>query len=795
MKSLNTSLQKWGGKMKLMNLAITNIRKSKSTTSALFIFILVATLLLNLGLMVIIQLSAFFDQKAEQLKDPHVTIAMDKESYHTSYQEFLEKYPGIKATETEEIINMNLANYHFGNGELTNSVIIFNADATRTIGALRMIEKLNTSSSNDIFVPYSFKTDGAYRLGDDFTITYQDKMYEYQIAGFFETTMLGTNNIGVMKFMLPETSYRSLAGAIDSQSKGMNMSVLLDDRTKSPQLKNDFMEYIQETQRAEEISFIMALDMGEVKSVNTLTINIIATILVAFAAIIIIISLIVIKFSISNNIADGMTNIGILKSIGYTSRQIISSIILQFILITLLASVIGIALSYILMPLIGGIISTLTGLIWTQRFEMVVNLISILFVTICVVIVTLISALRIRKIMPVAALRRGIQTHSFRKNHIPLATTKGNLHFLLAIKSMLTNSKQNIMIILIVMALTFATAFSTILYYNIASDKSAFVNLFGSEPANVYIAVKSDTDTRKLLSNIEQMNGVRKVNIFDTITTKIDGQTVYTNVTDHYKELENNVVYEGRQPKHENEISISWMVSAQINKGIGDIVNVEYGAGTVSYLVTGLSQSIGNLGQIASLTMDGIQQIQPDYKGSTFYVYLEGISNKDFMKKVQDQYGKEIMETLDIDENIESQTGMYTAAVYAVMVMVAFITILVVVMILYLVIKMMIIKRKQELGVLKAFGYSTFQLMNQISISFLPIITIAVILGGILGYFFTNPMLSLLLSNAGVKRLEFTVHLPSVVIICVCIMVLAYIVSMIISLRIKKISAYELITE
>ena len=76
--------------------------------------------------MVIIQLSAFFDQKAEQLKDPHVSIAMDKESYHTSYEEFLENYPGIKETETEEIINMNLANYHFGNGELTNSVIIFN---------------------------------------------------------------------------------------------------------------------------------------------------------------------------------------------------------------------------------------------------------------------------------------------------------------------------------------------------------------------------------------------------------------------------------------------------------------------------------------------------------------------------------------------------------------------------------------------------------------------------------------------------------------------------------------------
>ena len=133
------------------------------------------------------------------------------------------------------------------------------------------------------------------------------------------------------------------------------------------------------------------------------------------------------------------------------------------------------------------------------------------------------------------------------------------------------------------------------------------------------------------------MDHVRKVNIFDLITAKIDGQTVYTNVTDHYNQLENNIVYEGRQPKYENEISISWVVSSQINKGIGDTVEVEYGTETESYLVTGLSQSIGNLGQIAALTMEGIQQLQSDYKGTTLYVYLDGISNKDFIKNVQEK--------------------------------------------------------------------------------------------------------------------------------------------------------------
>ena len=68
MKSLKHSLQKWGGKVKIMNLAMANIRKSKSATASLFIFILVAALLLNIGLMVITQINPFFDNKVDTIK-------------------------------------------------------------------------------------------------------------------------------------------------------------------------------------------------------------------------------------------------------------------------------------------------------------------------------------------------------------------------------------------------------------------------------------------------------------------------------------------------------------------------------------------------------------------------------------------------------------------------------------------------------------------------------------------------------------------------------------------------------
>jgi len=781
--------------VKITNLAISNIKKSKVATGSLFIFIVIAAVLLNVGLMVITQINPFFDKKVEQLKDPHVSIVVDEARYDSPYEEKLGTYPGVIETASEEIINMNIANYNFGTGELTNTVIIQNADAERNIGSMTLIEQLHTSSVNDIFLPYDFKRNGDYELGDTFNITYQAQDYQYRIAGFFEATMMGSSNINVMKFMLPETSFQELADELGNSSKGLLLFAVLENQSQSSKLFNDFTEDMQQSAVGEDDFYIWGLDIELVKSVITLTINIVATILVAFAVVIVLVSLIVIRFQVSNNIEDGIVNIGVLKAIGYTSGQILSSIILQYVFIALIAGIVGTLLSYTLIPFIGEIISDLSGLIWEQSFDITANVVSIILVVLSVVIVTLFSALRIRKIRPVAALRSGIQTHSFRKNYFPLDQARGGLHFLLALKSMLANAKQNMMILIIIIALTFASIFSVVLYYNISADKSAFIDLFGAEQANVMLVTNPDKDIREIIREMEQMDDVRKVNILDNWQMIIDDIPVYTVITEDYDLLENNNIFEGRQPLHDNEISISWVVADQINKGIGDMVEVKYGNESKSYLITGLSQVMGNLGMAGSLTMEGMQQLLAEYKGTVLYVYLDGVSNKDFTRNVQQQYGDSITETLDIDENIESQTGMYTAAVFAVMLMVLAITVLVVVLIMYLVIQAMIVKRKKEFGVMKAIGYSTIQLMHQLSISFVPVVFAGVAIGGVLGYFYTNPMISVLLSSTGVKRLEFIIDLPTILMVCVGILILAYIVSMLVARKIKKISAYGLITE
>jgi putative ABC transport system permease protein len=723
-----------------------------------------------------------------------ITAIINTKDYKQPQEDLLN---AAKELETEAILMMLGAKIRYGDSDLNSKFAILNRDTNRTIAPLKLVDELDDSNNEDdvIYVPYIFKLSGGYKLGDMLTISYQDKDFSYRIAGFFESTMLGTTNVGMNKFFLSNDGYLELSNQLGSIAEGTMISAILADSTQSPWFLSEYQEQYQQDEMGTNPPFSWAMDMEIAESISAVTINIVAMILVAFAAVIVLVSLIVIKFRVTNSIEDGMANIGILKAMGYTSRQILASIVMQFMLITLVAGVGGVLISYAVMPVFGGVISSLSGLIWTQSLDAGINLASILIVAMLVLIVTMLTALRIRKLNPVAALRGGIMTHSFKKNVFPLEKAKGGLHFALACKTMITNSKQNMMITFIVAAVTFASVFSVILFYNIAVEKMSFYHLVGAETSNVEVTSKSDIDGQKLLSNIEQMDGVARAAILDFIMLKIEGHNVYVRISDDYSKLSNSMVFEGRIPKYNNEIVLSWVVAEKLDKNIGDTVIVELGHTTYTYLVTGLSQSMNDMGQTALLTILGMQQLMTDYTSSKINVYLTGIDNASFIQAVRAQYGDVIESTIDIDELLVSQGSTYISAVFAIMVIIITITVLVVVLILYLVIKTMIVKRLREFGILKAIGYTTYQLMTQIAMSFVPIVIIGTLVGGILGCLYTNSVLALLLSNGGVHNVQFIVDIPVIVGLCIGLIVLSYLVSMVVSYRIKRVTAYRLITE
>jgi putative ABC transport system permease protein len=123
------------------------------------------------------------------------------------------------------------------------------------------------------------------------------------------------------------------------------------------------------------------------------------------------------------------------------------------------------------------------------------------------------------------------------------------------------------------------------------------------------------------------------------------------------------------------------------------------------------------------------------------------------------------------------------------------ITLVVVALVLYFVINSSIIRRKRELGIFKAVGFTTFQLMNQISVSFMVPVILGSAVGSVLGAFYTNPMMSVAMSGMGVMKAGFLIDGFWIGLFGVGVFVFSYGVALLVSWRIRKISAYLLVTE
>ncbi|OAB42247.1 ABC transporter permease [Paenibacillus glacialis] len=784
--------------MKLFNLAIANMNKSKGAACSLVLLILIATLLLNIGIGIFTKVDTFYRDKIEEYHSPHALVIMNHKEYKQVYGDFFKGDSRVNEVETEDMMFLGNAKMKFGDNEMGMGGAFLNADQERNMAPLQLVERKEIAKENAIYVPLSMKN-GGYELGDSLRITSLDQEFNYRIGGFYESPTLGTINAGAMKFFLSDTAYKQMYDKMGEATGSTLLSIRLDDVEQSTTLLRDFKNKT-DVQLSALGSFgnTFDMDMQAMTMTSTMMISVISMMLVAFAGIIVIVSLFVIRFRVVNSIDDNMTNIGALGAMGYTSKQITASMVLQFTWIGMIGAIIGVGLSYVVTPLFSQILSNLAGLQWKSGFQPGRDLVSVLIVIALLLMVTLLSSRKIKKLPPVVALRGGILTHSFKRNHFPLNKAMGGLQWTLACKTMAAHMKQNIIIALVIVGVTFASIFSMILYYNLSVDNTAFYKMLGTEVSDVAVTADPTANLEQLVAQLEVMDGVKKITKMDSATLIMDGVDMATFVSDDYSQMDYLSAYKGRLPVYDNEVVLTGVIADMLNKEIGDSVEVRSGDTTHNYLITGLTQTMSNSGKVAYIALSGMQKFMPDYHISTINVYLNGTDstdNREYIQQVKATFGDQLIQVKNLREFAEAQLSTYSSAMTSVVLVVLLVTVVVVSLILYLVINTMIVKRKRELGIYKALGYTTYQLMTQIALSFAPVVIVGTAVGGFLGCIGTNPLISVLVRSVGISNAQFKVHIPTIMILCIGIVVFSYLISMLIAHRIKKITAYGMITE
>jgi putative ABC transport system permease protein len=274
----------------------------------------------------------------------------------------------------------------------------------------------------------------------------------------------------------------------------------------------------------------------------------------------------------------------------------------------------------------------------------------------------------------------------------------------------------------------------------------------------------------------------------------VDENPVDMLVVEDFNEYAGYSLARGRIPMLNSEIVLSNTVLMLLGKDIGDWVTVRYGEHEQQYIITGVAQVMA--GFRGMINVDGLTRIQPDFAFTEFSIYLTaGTDIRVFIELVGNAESDVLARIRSVQESIDSVLGsvssIFSALGYAIMAVVASVVILV----LNLIIKTIIVRRKRELGIQKALGFTTMQLMNQISLNLTPSIILGVLIGATGGYISFNPIFTAAMRGMGIVQANLPAPTDWILIVSVGIIALAYAVSMLIAWRIRKISAYSLVTE
>lgn len=792
---------------KLWMQASANIRKTKSVSITLASLFLIAALLINIGLLVTVNYGSYFKDSKQELNASDAYFYIPDAQYNNEVNKYIDNNEHVKKTQRNDILVISPEIY-FKDKDKSFTVAFNNMDEKRDISKWKYVGEHQSADEMSVYVPDIYQAVGGYKLNDKITLKYKDavsnesKELTFTIKGFTEDIFFSSTDTGIMGFYLPSDTYNKVSNILnDSKYKSHIVFTNLDDVKNASKVENGIRDVLKidstSLMGGDSSKMIFSLDIELIELSRCIMAKMMAVMMVLFATVIVVVCLLVVRFRIINSLEDDILKIGSLKSIGYTNKQIITSVLMQFLTIAGVGSIAGIGISYPLLPSISRVFEQQSGLKWVQGFDGLISGITLFALLLIVLIVVLLVARKVKKLTPVLALRGEMTTKKYSTNHLPLEKSKGNLSVLLAFKSILQNIKQNIMITVILIAVVFAGAYGVIMYYNTAIDTKAFAEIPGFEITNVTATLNTEKDNTQTVNTIKNMDTVKKVQYVDEVKLKVEDLDASCILMDSFDKRNTNLVYEGHYPKNSGEITLAGVLSERVNKKIGDTVTIKVGDKTQTFKVCGLSNGSSMGGINSSLLVSDYTKLKPDFKQQILYIYLDkGTNAQKFIDKLEATISKDyLIGANNFDKGMEEGMASYQNVVRLMGVSMFVITLFVITLVLYFMISSTIIRKKKELGVKKAIGFTTMQLMNQFSLSFVVPIAIGTAIGSILGAFFTNPMMSAAMKGFGIMKAGFIVDPLWIVIFGAAVLVFSYFLSLLVTWRIRKISAYALVSE
>ena len=669
----------------------------------------------------------------------YVIISMGADSKATM-DEILHEMDSIRDYRIEPVVFGEKSNLTGMDGEVLeakNSAIYQSIEDSR----LKFFDKENKQITEikpgHAYATGDFMEKNHLQTGDKIRITHNSISFTVTLDGMAKDALLGSSMMGNSRFLFNKEEIEKLLSdeTIYNGYQGQISYIELKDETGVSEIASAISQ-------APGIMFSGARSLIKMCYVMDM---IVAFTMLILSICLIIVSFVVLKFSITFTISEEFREIGVMKAIGISNFKIRSLYLTKYLMLAVVGAIVGFFMS---IPFSNLLLRSVSG---NMVLEADNHFLLSVLGAILVVIVILLFAFRctklVKKSSPIDAIRSGQTGERYKKKSpFRLVKSHGSTGFFMAVNDVFSAPRRYMTIIitfflctLFVLVFvntsstmrsdTFITTFGTRsdLYYTDLTESMSCMNPDGRKQIEEYFAetealLKKNGMPAKLCVETQYKNKIRFNGKDYSISCQ---QGIHTKASDYE-------YTEGVVPQNKNEIAITPTVSKLTGAKLGDTITIDFGKETLDCVVVAYFQSMNQLGEVIRLHEDAptdftyianVMSYQIDFDDHPSTKEIE--VRKDKIKKLFDN--EKVMNATEYCDDCMGAASTMESVQYLLL----GITLIVVILVCILMERSFLADEKSQIAVLKAMGFSNKRVMEWHMIRFGIVTLVAVILAAI----------------------------------------------------------------
>lgn len=601
--------------------------------------------------------------------------------------------------------------------------------------------------NGELYVPVCYFKDGLAKIGDQAFICCQP----FTVAGFIRDSQMNSALASSKRFVISDDDYSRLAPL-------GNREYLIEFRLHD---LSELGAFETAYSAAGLPANGPALTWPLFQMISAISDDLMIAILMLIGILVILVSLLCVRFTLLAKIEDDYRKIGVMKAIGMRIADIRKIYLAIYAVIALIGSVLGFLFSLVLQdPLLEGIRLNF-GSSGNHAPALLLGGFGAAMVMMLILLYVNGSLRRLQHLSAVQAIQFGAQADSAHNSGaIHLSEHQAfSANFMLALNDILARKQLYATMLMVIILAVFIMIVPQNLYHTLSEDQ--FVTYIGVENCDIRLDIQQTAQIGEKTADIGRyMENDLDIADYALFISKIFSVKLDNGETENLKvELGDHTIFplqyaEGRLPTAEKEIALSSIYADELDKRVGDSITLVTNTGERLLTICGIYSDITNGGKTAKAVFTDTST-EPAWS----VVCADLTDNERLSDKIAEYathfpYAK----VSSIDEYMAQTFGGTLHSVQTAALMAMVISAIIVLLVTLLFVKLLTAKDRYSIAVLRAVEFTASDIQRQYVWRAILILVAGIFLGTILAGTLGEKLSAVAISALGAATFHLTIN-------------------------------------